>query len=485
MSVEVLVPTALRGFTEGRGSVAIEGKTVAEVLQNLTKRYASLRPHLFDKDGRTRSFVGIFLNNDDVRQLQKEATPVKDGDVVQLVPAIAGGSPGAVAFPSMTKLKATPRELTHAQMKRYSRHLILPEVGLGGQRKLLDSSALVVGTGGLGAPLGLYLAAAGVGKIGLVDFDVVEPSNLQRQVMFGTEDVGKTKLDSAEHRLKSLNPDVEIVKHNVHLDSSNALSIVGGYDVVIDGTDNFPTRYLVNDAAVLNKVPLVYGSIFRFEGQASVFGYRNGPCYRCLYPEPPPPGLVPSCAEGGVLGVLPGIVGSLQAVEALKILLGRGETLSGRLLLFDALNLKFRELKVKRNPECPVCGDHPTQKGLIDYQAFCGIGGIPDDTGHEIEPEQLREELLGPNPPVLLDVREPLEFEIVKLPGSKLIPLMKLPDRVSELSTADNIVVYCHVGGRSATATRFLVDMGFQRVRNLRGGIDAYAQRVDPQLPTY
>ena len=485
MSVEVMVPTALRGFTEGRASVATEGGTVGEVLKDLTKKYSSLATHLFDKEGRVRSFVGIFLNEDDIRQLQKEATPVKDGDVVLIIPAIAGGSPGAVAFPSLSKLKRTERELTHAQMTRYSRHLILPEVGLSGQRKLLDSSVLLVGAGGLGAPLALYLAAAGVGKIGLVDFDVVDASNLQRQVIYGTEDIGKAKIDRAEARLKSLNPDIEIVKHNVRLDSSNALSIIGSYDVVVDGTDNFPTRYLVNDAAILSKIPSVYGSIFRFEGQASVFGYRGGPCYRCVYPEPPPPGLVPSCAEGGVLGVLPGIVGSLQALETIKVLLGRGETLSGRLLLFDAMGLKFRELKVKRNKDCPVCGDQPTQRGLIDYQAFCGVGTAPAVTVNEVDPEELHQELESASPPVLLDVREPMEFEIVKLPGAKLIPLMKLPERVNELSTADNIVVYCHGGSRSATATQFLLDMGFLKVRNLRGGIDAYAQRVDPELPTY
>jgi adenylyltransferase/sulfurtransferase len=485
MSVEVMVPTALRGFTEGRASVATDGTTVGEVLHNLTTRYSSLRAHLYDKDGKLRNFVGIFLNNDDVRELQRDATPVKDGDVLLLIPAIAGGSPGAVAYPSLSKLRSTERELSHEQMRRYSRHLILPEVGLSGQRKLLDSSVLLVGAGGLGAPLALYLGAAGVGKIGLVDFDVVEPSNLQRQVLFSTSDVGKSKLDGAEARLRSLNPDIEVVKHNLRLEASNALSIIGDYDVVVDGTDNFPTRYLVNDAAIQSKVPSVYGSIYRFEGQVSLFGYKGGPCYRCIYPEPPPPGLVPSCAEGGVLGVLPGIVGSLQALEAIKVLLGKGDTLSGRLLLFDALGLKFRELKVRRNKECPVCGDSPTQKGLIDYQEFCGLREIPEDAEHEIEVEELKQRLEGPNPPVLLDVREPMEYEIVKIPGAKLIPLMKLPDRVHELSGAGEIVVYCHSGGRSATATRFLLEMGFQKVKNLRGGVDAWATRVDPRLPTY
>lgn len=485
MSVDVRVPTALRGFTDGKATISASGTTVGEVLDDLVRTQPALRSHLYDPEGRLRSFVGVFLNEEDIRHLKKEETPVKDGDLVLIVPAIAGGSPGAVAYPSLSTLKAPARELTHEQMKRYSRHLILPEVGLAGQKKLLDSKVLIVGAGGLGAPLSLYLAAAGVGTLGIADFDVVERSNLQRQVIYGTSDVGRPKIEAAAERIRDLNPDVNVVALSLRLESSNALKIVGDYDVVVDGTDNFPTRYLVNDAAVLSGVPNVYGSIFRFEGQVSLFGYRGGPCYRCIYPEPPPPGLVPSCAEGGVLGVLPGIIGSLQALETVKVLLGKGDTLSGRLVLFDALGLKFRELKVKRNPDCPVCGTHPTQTGLIDYQAFCGLDGVPESTGFEIEPEALKAKMDGPSPPVVLDVREPMEHEIVKIEGSRLIPLLKLPERVSDLSTADDIVVYCHSGARSATAVRFLKEMGFTRVANLKGGITAYAEKVDPRLPTY
>lgn len=485
MTIDVKVPTALRGFTDGKATVTVTGTVVGEALKDLVTKYPALGNHLYDKEGHLRNFVGIFVNDDDIRNLNKEATTLKDGDVVLILPAIAGGSPGAVAYPSLSKIKGRERELTHVQLKRYSRHLILPEVGLAGQRKLLDAKVLIIGAGGLGAPLSLYLAAAGVGTIGLSDFDVIEESNLQRQVLYGTSDVGRPKIDAAEERLKDLNPDVTIFKHDARLDSTNAMKIFGDYNVVVDGTDNFPTRYLVNDAAVLTGIPNVYGSIFRFEGQVSLFGYRGGPCYRCIYPEPPPPGLVPSCAEGGVLGVLPGIVGSLQALETIKVILGKGDTLSGRLLLFDSLSLKFRELKVKRNPDCPVCGTHPTQTSLIDYQAFCGVDLAAENAEFEIEPEALKAKLDGASPPFLLDVREPMEYEIVKLNGSKLIPLLKLPEHVNELPAAGDIVVYCHSGGRSATAVRFLREMGFKRVSNLKGGITAYAERVDTSMPTY
>lgn len=491
MNVEVKVPTALRNLTGGAATVATEGATVGEVLSDLAKHHAGLKRHLFTDDGKVRSFVSIYLNDEDVRYLQREATPVHSGDVVSIIPSIAGGTPGAVAYPSMSKLKGSPsgssaRALTPEQMRRYSRHLILPEVGMAGQRRLLDSRVLVVGAGGLGSPTSLYLAAAGVGTLGLVDFDVVDSSNLQRQVLYGTKDVGVPKLVAAERRLKDLNPDVNVVQHGERLSSKNAFDILSRYDVVVDGTDNFPTRYLVNDACVLLKKPNVYGSIFRFEGQVSVFDARTGPCYRCLYAEPPPPGLVPSCAEGGVLGVLPGVVGAMQATETLKVLLGKGDTLLGRLLLFDALAMEFRELRIRKNPDCVLCGPKATQKGLIDYEQFCGVSGeMEEATGHEIEPEELKSLLEKGTPLVLLDVREPGEFEIAHLPGAKLIPKGSLPERLSEVSTADDVVVYCKMGGRSAQSTKFLLEMGYQKVRNLKGGIDAWSERVDPSVPRY
>lgn len=495
MSVEVKVPTPLRGFTGGAASVTTTGATVGEVLSQLAISHAGLKRHIFTDDGHVRSFITVYVNDEDVRYLQREATPVKSGDVVSLIPAIAGGTPGAVAYPSLSKLRGPPRgaatppkarELTAEQMKRYSRHLILPEVGLAGQRKLLDSKVLIVGAGGLGSPLALYLAAAGVGTLGLVDFDVVESSNLQRQILYGSSEVGRPKTEAAERRLKDLNPDVRVARHEGRLSSQNALDTIAPYDVVVDGTDNFPTRYLVNDAAVLLKKPNVYGSIYRFEGQVSVFDARRGPCYRCLYSEPPPPGLVPSCAEGGVLGVLPGIVGTLQGVETLKVLLGIGEPLIGRLLLVDALGASFRQLKLRKNPDCVLCGPNASQKTLIDYDQFCGIGPVTEaPTGREIEPEALKALLDQGTPVTLLDVREPGEFEIAHLPGAKLIPRAELPERLGELSTADDLVVYCKAGTRSAQATALLVKMGFSKVRNLRGGIDLWSEKVDPSLPRY
>ncbi len=361
---KVLIPTPLRQYVNKLDSIDLTGGTVGEVLDSLTSQYPELRRHLYNDEGKLRSFVNVYVADEDIRYLNKNATPVKDSDTISIVPSIAGGSVG-VAEP--------PTVLGKDEVLRYSRHLIMPEVGMEGQLKLKQAKVLLVGTGGLGAPLGLYLAAAGIGRIGLVDFDVVDFTNLQRQVIHGTSDVGRKKLDSAADRMHDINPFVQIDKYEVALNSENALGILKDYDIVIDGTDNFPTRYLVNDACVLLGKPNVYGSIFRFEGQSTVFAYEGGPCYRCLYPEPPPPGLVPSCAEGGVLGILPGTIGLIQATEAVKIILGIGEPLVGRLLLYDALGMRFRELKLRRNPECPVCGDHPTVTKLIDYQQFCGI----------------------------------------------------------------------------------------------------------------
>jgi len=366
----------------------------------------------------------------------------------------------------------------------------MPEVGMDGQEKLKAAKVICIGTGGLGAPLAMYLAAAGVGRMGLVDFDTVDVTNLQRQIIHGTSDIGRKKLDSAVDTLKEINPHIQLDRFEVALTSENALDILKDYDIVIDGTDNFPTRYLVNDACVLLGKVNVYGSIFRFEGQATVFGYPGGPCYRCLYPEPPPPGLVPSCAEGGVLGILPGIIGVIQATEAVKLIIGKGEPLVGRLLLYDALGMKFRELKLRRNPECPMCGDHRTIHQLIDYQQFCGIPAHPPApepgvSETEIEVTALKARMDRGDDFVLVDVREPHEFQIGRIPNSRLIPLGELPKRVNELNVSDDIVVHCKSGMRSAKAMDFLKQSGFKRVKNLKGGILAWSDKVDPSVPKY
>jgi adenylyltransferase/sulfurtransferase len=378
--------------------------------------------------------------------------------------------------------------LSKEEILRYSRHLIMPEVGMEGQLKLKNAKVLCIGTGGLGAPLGLYLAAAGVGKLGIVDFDVVDNTNLQRQVLFSTSDVGKPKVAAAAARLRGLNPDIEIVAHETNLTSDNALELFKDYDIIVDGTDNFPTRYLVNDACVILGKPNVYGSIFRFDGQITVFAYPGGPCYRCLYPEPPPPGLVPSCAEGGVLGVLPGIVGTIQAAETLKLILGKGDPLVGRLLLLDALGMKFRELKLRKNPECPVCGEHPTVTKLIDYVEFCGIRGeeAPSTVTNipEITPKELKARLDRGDDLYILDVREPHEYKICNL-GGHLIPLGELSRRAAELDSSREIVAHCRSGKRSADAVDFLRKAGFKKIWNLKGGILAWSDEVDPSVPKY
>jgi molybdopterin/thiamine biosynthesis adenylyltransferase/rhodanese-related sulfurtransferase len=380
--------------------------------------------------------------------------------------------------------------LTTDELARYSRHLILPEVGMEGQQRLKAAKVLCVGTGGLGSPLAFYLAAAGIGTLGLVDFDVVDASNLQRQIIHSTKDIGRKKLDSAAEKLTALNPALKVVKHETMLTSANALGILKDYDIVADGTDNFPTRYLVNDACVLLGKPNVYGSIFRFEGQASVFATKDGPCYRCLYPEPPPPGLVPSCAEGGVLGILPGLVGVMQATEVIKLILGKGETLVGRLLLIDALNMRFRELKLRKNPECPVCGTHPTQTELIDYQQFCGIvaqtpeekklmNGIPQMTVKE-----LKARLDAGDNLQLIDVREPYEYQIAQI-GGKLIPQNDVPNRLAEIDRDRAVVVQCRSGGRSQRIAEFLKQAGYPNVSNLAGGILAWSDEIDPKVAKY
>jgi molybdopterin/thiamine biosynthesis adenylyltransferase/rhodanese-related sulfurtransferase len=382
---------------------------------------------------------------------------------------------------------AAGEDFSPEEIRHYSRHLILPEVGMAGQKKLKAARVLCIGAGGLGSPVGLYLAAAGVGTLGLVDFDVVDESNLHRQVLFGRSDVGRPKIQAAVERLRDVNPHIEIVPHETRLDSSNVLELFQGYDLVVDGTDNFPTRYLVNDACVLTGKPNVYGSIFRFEGQVSVFWAAQGPCYRCLFPEPPPVGLVPSCAEGGVLGVLPGIIGSLQANEVIKLIVGAGDPLIGRLVLFDALKMKFRELKLRKSPDCPVCSENPTQTGLIDYQQFCGIDSREDEVEHamEMSVEELKAWRDEGRPVTLIDVRNPPEYEICRIDGAKLIPLNELPERLGELDPAETIVVHCHHGGRSARAVQFLRGQGYSRAINLAGGIDAWSTEIDPSVPRY
>jgi len=389
----------------------------------------------------------------------------------------------------ITEPAALP-ELTPEEMARYSRHIMMPEVGLEGQRKLKAARVLCVGAGGLGSPLAFYLAAAGIGTLGMIDFDVVDASNLQRQIIHSTRDIGRKKLDSAAEKLNALNPALNIVKHDTMLSSANALDIIRDYDIVADGTDNFPTRYLVNDACVLLGKPNVYASIFRFEGQASIFGAKDGPCYRCLYPEPPPPGLVPSCAEGGVLGILPGLLGLIQATETIKLILGAGDPLIGRLLLVDALAMRFRELKLRKNPECPVCGEHPTVTHLIDYDQFCGIkpqsqqekaviNGIP-----QMSVQELKQHLDAGDDLLVLDVREPYEYQIANI-GARLIPMNDVPRRLDEIDRDREIVVHCQIGGRSQRVAEYLKKNGYEKVSNLAGGIRAWSEQIDPSVPKY
>jgi sulfur-carrier protein adenylyltransferase/sulfurtransferase len=382
-------------------------------------------------------------------------------------------------------------DFSNDEIARYSRHLIMPEVTLDGQKRIKASSVLCIGTGGLGSPIALYLAAAGVGRIGLVDFDVVDFSNLQRQILHGTDDVGRKKLNSARDRIKAVNPNVQVDLHDMLFRSENAMQVVKDYDIVIDGTDNFPTRYLSNDVCVLTKKPNIYGSIFRFDGQCTVFApHLGGPCYRCMFPEPPPPGMVPSCAEGGVLGVLPGIIGVMQALEAIKLIIGIGDPLIGRLVSFDALKLRFKEFKIRKDPNCPICGDHPTLHELIDYDQFCGIPQADAEAAKEMDVPtitaiDLKQKFDRHDKFVLVDVREPFEYEITHIPGSKLIPLGELPARLSELDSADDIVLQCKSGGRSAKALRILQEAGFRKLSNLEGGITAWSDDVDPTVPKY
>jgi sulfur-carrier protein adenylyltransferase/sulfurtransferase len=485
---KILIPTPLRPYTDKQDSVDAAGATVGELLADLTRRHAGLKAHLYNEQGKLRSFVNVYINDEDIRYLQKEQTPVNAGDTISIIPSVAGGV--EVVAPPASSTSQTAPDLTNEEIKRYSRHLIMPEVGIDGQRKLKAGSVLCIGAGGLGSPVAMYLTAAGIGRLGIVDFDTVDFSNLQRQILHGTPDVGRPKLASAKDRLNALNPNVHIETYEVALSSENALQLFEPYDVIVDGTDNFPTRYLVNDACVLTGKPNAYGSIFRFEGQASVFATKDGPCYRCLYPEPPPPGLVPSCAEGGVLGVLPGMIGVIQATEAVKLILGIGEPLIGRFLIYDALRMRFRELKLRKDPDCPVCGTHPTVTQLIDYEQFCGVTpAAPEpvavNNATEITSVELKQRLDRGEKPRIIDVREPNEYQINRIPGSALIPLGDVPKRYGELNPDEELVVHCKSGVRSAKAADFLRSVGFKRVLNLKGGILDWVDKVDPSQPKY
>jgi len=484
MAITIVIPTALRQFAGGKTELAVEAATANEALEKLTAEFPELRKHLYADDKSLRNFINVYVGDEDIRHLKGLETPVKPGESVLIVPSIAGGSSVAEARTADTLPTLAPDELA-----RYSRHLILPEVGLEGQRKLKAARVLMIGTGGLGSPLGLYLAAAGVGTLGIVDFDVVDESNLQRQIIHGTKDVGRPKIASAAERIQDINPNTKVESFETRLTSENALELFREFDVIVDGTDNFPTRYLVNDASVLTGKPNVYGSIFRFEGQASVFWAERGACYRCLYPEPPPPGLVPSCAEGGVLGVLPGIVGTIQANEVVKIILGAEGILLNRLLLFDAWKMAFRELKLRKDPTCPICGDNPTIRELIDYEEFCGLRTPAVEEKGQIEEITARElkTSLDSDPNIqLIDVREPFEFEIARIPTGRLIPLGEVVARAGEIDPRKTTVVHCKGGVRSAKAIQSLKEAGFAgRLINLKGGIKAWSEEVDPSVPKY
>lgn len=482
MAVTIVIPTPLRQFAGGKSEIEVEAATTGEALEKLTAQFADLKKHLYSDGGSLRNFINVYVGDEDIRDLDNLETEVKNGDEILIVPSIAGGNIAAEA-----KAEKELPALSNEEIARYSRHLILPEVGLEGQKKLKAARVLMIGTGGLGSPLGLYLAAAGIGTLGVVDFDVVDESNLQRQIIHGTKDVGRPKIASAKDRLQDINPNTNIEAFETRLTSENALELFKDFDVIVDGTDNFPTRYLVNDASVLTGKPNVYGSIFRFEGQASVFHAEKGACYRCLYPEPPPPGLVPSCAEGGVLGVLPGIVGTIQANEVIKVILGAEGILLNRLLLFDAWKMRFRELKLKKNADCSICGTNPTIKELIDYEEFCGLNlPVEEKTLEEISAKELNE-LIKSNPELqIIDVREPHEFEIARIPNTKLIPLGEVVNRAKEIDPSRVTVVHCKGGVRSAKAIDALQENGFTgRLINLKGGITAWSDEVDSTVAKY
>ncbi len=471
--IKVLIPYALRAFTERNAEAEVNGSTAGEAIQALADTYPAIKAHLFAEDGQLRGFINVFAGGVNVDKQQGLDTPIADGGELMIIPAIAGGSDAP--------------ELTNEEIARYSRHLLLPEIGVEGQKKLKAAKVLIIGTGGLGAPLALYLSAAGVGTIGLVDFDVVDASNLQRQIIHSTRDVDRPKVASARDRMRGINPLVNVVMHNAMLTSENALDIIAEYDIVADGTDNFQTRYLVNDACVFLGKPNVYGSVFQFEGQASVFGAKDGPCYRCLYPSPPPPGLVPSCAEGGVMGVLPGIIGTIQAAEVIKMIVGNAKPLVGRLLHFDAWRMSFRELKLDKEPNCPVCGANPTIRELIDYEQFCGLKKNKEEEPIEtITAVDLKQRLDSGERIQFIDIREPHERAIVKFPNALVMPLGQISRRMEELDPSAVAVFLCKIGQRSILGIKALREAGYKgKMLNLQDGLNAWARDVDRSMPIY
>jgi adenylyltransferase/sulfurtransferase len=484
MAVTVLIPTTLRSFTNRRSEIKLDGKTVREVIQALADEYPDTKKAIFDENGTPRAFVNVFVNENNIKNLNGYDTEVKDGDELMLIPAIAGGSPEK----SVISDERTEK-LTNDEIMRYSRHLLLQEVGVKGQKKLKAAKVLIVGLGGLGTPLAQYLAAAGVGTIGLVDFDEVESSNLQRQVIHGTRDVGRPKVASARDSIKAINPLVKVETYNLLLTAENALDIIGEYDVVADATDNYKARYLVNDACVLLGKPDVFGAMYQFEGQTSVYYAKEGPCYRCMYPAPPPAGLVPSCAEGGVVGVLPGIIGTIQANEVIKLIVGGGEALIGRLLNLDAWRMKFRELKIEKDPNCPICGKNPTITELeeYDYEEFCGLKKHDEEEPVEaISAKDLHSRIENGEPITIIDVREPHERAIVKFPNAKVIPIGQLVRRQDELNPDIDTVFICKEGKRSILAINTLREAGYKgKMYNLKDGINTWAKEIDKSMPQY
>ncbi len=488
----VLIPAAFKRFAGGENRLEATGTTAAQALKSVAARYPALGKTLFASTGALKPAFQAFANGTLLNGDAAMRAPMMRSAELSIVPCVSGGAnvPLAPAESVIDAARQSAATLSNDEILRYSRHLILPEVNLEGQKKLKAAKVLCIGAGGLGSPLLMYLAAAGIGTIGIVDFDIVDFTNLQRQIIHGTADVGRTKMQSAKETIASINPNVEVIGFEEEFTSANAVRIVKDFDIVIDGTDNFPTRYLTNDVCVLLGKPNVYGSIFRFEGQATVFWAEKGPCYRCLYPEPPPPGLVPSCAEGGVLGVLPGIIGCIQANEAIKLILGVGNPLIGRLMLFNALKMQFRELRLMKDPACPICGDNKTITELIDYQQFCGIRGeeaAPQavEENEEITVVELKARMDAGEKLTVIDVREPYEFAIARIPGTTLIPLGQIAERSVDLDKSTEIILHCRSGKRSADALNQLKAKGFTRLKNVVGGIMAWSEQVDPKVPKY
>ena len=485
MAVTVVIPTTLRLFTEHRSEIELEGNTVGEVLTNLSEEYPETKKVLFDEKAHLRTFVNVFVNDENIRDLDKFETKLRSGDEVILIPAIAGGS----GVESVIGDRKTEK-LTNDEITRYSRHLLLQEIGVKGQKRLKAAKVLIVGAGGLGTPLIQYLAAAGVGTLGIIDFDDVEETNLQRQVIHGTRDIGRPKVASAKDSVKQINPLVKVETYNMRLTAENAEDIISQYDVVADASDNYPTRYLVNDTCVLLGKPDVFGAMYQFEGQVAVYYAQHGPCYRCMYPAPPPAGLVPSCAMGGVVGVLPGVIGTLQANEVIKLIVGGGKNLIGRVITFDAWNLKWRELRIRKDDECPICGKNRTITGIeeIDYEDFCGLSAQKEEEEkvEGIEPEELRRRMDAGEKITIIDVREPHERAIAKFPDAKVIPIGQLERRQKELDSSIDTVFVCKEGKRSILAVNTLREAGYKGpMYNLKGGTNAWAAKVDKDFPVY